>query len=288
MKKFILLLSVLLLANNAIAVGDLESIKNYVVDNLNNTVSVLKNYFKTADIALKENKIIIEEENIKAHALKDASQKKETNPVVLKQGLAPMPNCDTTTQELAWSNDKWICRPPTYGTDCMPASDEYRYEEDGKIVCSKSAKGKSLNYYWKFRGYGLNCDYSNNKFKIYGCYYKNKNNQEIEIEDSYCETKSKPYQANTSCRIECIIEREPASGSHYNSRSNPYYFWMLNKNTNFLYIQWNSNKIFMGKSSNFNEFKKGEWTYHRGNKDGDLILYSIYRTKITNADVCTP
>jgi hypothetical protein len=295
MKKIILsCLSILLFANIANAMNDIESLKSYVSDELNSTVSILKNYFKKTDTDLKEKKVIVEDAKLKAEVLKASSSEKETNPVVLNQGLVAMPNCDTETQELAWNNDKWICRTPTYGTDCMPASDEYRYEEDGKMVCTKYAKGSSLDYYWKFRGYSANCDSANNKFKIYGCYYNNKNNQEIEISDDYCSGKSKQSQVNKSCRIECITEREPKSGQLYEDYHTE---WIIHRLNHRLILTWKGSKIYdkIGVDIYGDSIYVNGWTYHKGDTvfiaNGDWygeIGFKIYRTRVTNADVCTP
>jgi hypothetical protein len=207
MKKTItLLLSVLLLTNIAYASDDLDSLKKDVSNSLNAIVKTLKGYLKKTDEELKESKVVVEEIKEKAQALKEASQKKETNPVVLKQGLAAMPNCNISNQELAWSNDKWICRTPSYGTDCYPAKDEYRYEQaDGSMVCSKSPKGSSINYYWKFRGYTSTCDSQSRKSKIYGCYYKNKNNQEVEVADSNCASATKSAVEERICYANWIV-----------------------------------------------------------------------------------
>jgi hypothetical protein len=201
MKKIIsLLLSVLFVSNIALAEdASINSLKEEVSDKLNSTVSVLKSYFKKTNEKLIENKVSVDTAKETAQALKESSLEKETNPVVLKHGTASMPNCDTSIEELAWNGDNWACVKPSYGTDCYPAKDEYRYEEDGKIICSKSPQGESLNYYWKFRGHGFDCNTDAQKEKVYGCYYTNKLGAEVEVLDINCNGKSKPSADESIC-----------------------------------------------------------------------------------------
>jgi hypothetical protein len=200
MKKIIsLLLSLSLLANTAIASDDITNLREDISDKLNSTVATLKEYFKKTNEKLIENKVSVDTAKETAQALKESSLEKETNPVVLKHGTASMPNCDTSIEELAWNGDNWACVKPSYGTDCYPAKDEYRYEEDGKIICSKSPQGESLNYYWKFRGHGFDCNTDAQKEKVYGCYYTNKLGAEVEVLDINCNGKSKPSADESIC-----------------------------------------------------------------------------------------
>jgi hypothetical protein len=199
MKKIItLLLSLSLLANTAIASDDIDNLKKEVSESLNHTVKTLKEYFKKTDTELKLEEIIVKDAKEKAYVLKESSQAKETNPVVLKQGTASMPNC-SSNEELQWVDSSWACVVPSYGTDCYPAKDEYKYYVDGKAVCSKSAEGKLLNYYWKFRGYYPNCGSDAKRAKVYGCYYTNKLGVEVEISDANCNGKDKPSVAEYVC-----------------------------------------------------------------------------------------
>jgi hypothetical protein len=199
MKKFItLLLSVFLLTNTAIASDDITSLREDVSKGLNSTVKTLKEYFKKTDTELKEKKVIVEDAKEKAYVLKEASEVKETNPVVLKQGTASMPNC-AVNEELQWGGSSWTCLVPSYGTDCNPAKDEYKYYVGDKAVCAKTPQGQSINYYWKFRGYYPNCGSDAKRARIYGCYYTNKLGAEVEVSDSNCSGASKPSVAEYTC-----------------------------------------------------------------------------------------
>ncbi|HAG52737.1 MAG TPA: hypothetical protein DCL21_03010, partial [Alphaproteobacteria bacterium] len=85
-------------------------------------------------------------------------------------------------------------------SDCIAASDEYRYEDsNGNIVCKKSSEGSDLKYYWKFEGYGAKCNSDITKEKIYGCYYKDKNNKAIQVTKSHCTSVSKPNSSSVAC-----------------------------------------------------------------------------------------
>jgi hypothetical protein len=296
MKKIIsLLLSLSLLANTAIASDDITNLREDISDKLNSTVATLKEYFKKTNEKLIENKVSVDTAKETAQTLKESSLEKETNPVVLKQGLVAMPDCDETTQELAWVDDKWVCRAPTYGTDCYPASDEYRYEEDGKYVCSKTPQGESLNYYWKFRGYSLTCT-NHKKDSVYDCFYNNKNNQEILVNNSYCANKEKPYVAPP------VTLQTESKG--YSEKNIPYRPGCINYGYSYntmrqVSIHWNCNQIYSSRTSSFDKYgpmshKIGDWTYHRGayrGKNGggsqhESYGYDVYRTREIDASSC--
>lgn len=195
MKKIIILLiSTLLFVNTSFASNDLDSLKIEVSESLNETVKVLKDYFKKTDEELKSNKIKVEEAKEKAQALKESSKEKETNPVVLKQGLVEMPNCDADTEELAWYNDKWICRTPTYGTDCYPAKDEIRVDNgDGAFTCIKEGTYTNVS-----RGLSV-CDGTDKTTQIACIFKNNKNGQEYQVEGSYCPSTPTPQRYKQAC-----------------------------------------------------------------------------------------
>jgi hypothetical protein len=301
MKKLLLsFLSVLLFAGIANSLDDINSIKEYVSDELNSTVSILKSYFKKTDTELKDKKIIVEDAKEKSKALKLLSLEKETNPVVLKQGLVEMPICDTETQELTWINDKWSCIVPSYGTDCHPASDEYRYEENGKFVCSKAAKGQLISYYYKYRGLGNTCGSDNKKPLVYSCYYKNKNNAEIEVSESYCEDKLKPASPN----MDSIVIREPASGEFYEGAGWRHDNWgethNLSGGKKMMSIQLSKSKvnIFLKNKRDVTSVNYNGWSYYRGSlkyrdrehdpseTNDHEYVYGFYRTKNIDPRAC--
>jgi hypothetical protein len=95
MKYVILILSLIISVNSVYALDDVNVLKNDISDNLNSTVSVLKEYFKKTYEDLIKNKESVESAKSTAESLKAASTEKETNPVVLKHDLASMPSCDT-------------------------------------------------------------------------------------------------------------------------------------------------------------------------------------------------
>lgn len=191
MKKLIIILC--LFSLNVSANGELKETRKTVASNLNRTVVSLKDDFKVVKTKLDENKTEIDDLKDKSIALKIDSEKEESNPTVLTHGEKKMKNC-SDNQELYWTSKGWECKSPVYGSDCNAASDEYKYSSGDKKVCSKTPAGVSIYSisYWKFRGYALSCASNKEKAKVYGCYYKNKLNKEIEISSSYCSKKSKP------------------------------------------------------------------------------------------------
>jgi hypothetical protein len=297
MKKIILsCLSILLFANIANAMNDIESLKSYVSDELNSTVSILKNYFKKTDTDLKEKKVIVEDAKLKAEVLKASSSEKETNPVVLNQGLVAMPNCDTETQELAWNNDKWVCRTPTYGTDCYPAKDETRIDNgDGSFSCVKNGTYTNVS-----RGLSV-CNGTEKTIQI-ACMFKNtKSGQETEVESgcgNFVQRYKQPCGANgasSSCKCPsggaytpsgCVIYGDPgvsivSSNGSYRHRYDTGWgaYALETKSKNWSYSN-NSNRIVVSSGGLPSGFKNpqgivvngtiqqtNDWTEYYGTKN---------------------
>jgi hypothetical protein len=191
-------------------------LKNDISDELNSTVSTLKNYFKEIDIQLKKEKAVVEDAKAKAESLKAASSEKETNPVVLNQGLVAMPNCDTSSEELAWSGQKWICRKPSYGTDCYPSSGETRINNgDGTFKCVQSG-----SYVNEATGLGA-CDGTEKRTQVACMFTNNKNGKKYQV-DSGCSNGVQRYRQpcgsngiNSACKC-------PGSSSYVYSNGQGY------------------------------------------------------------------
>jgi hypothetical protein len=187
MKKAILLLlsSFFVLTSNA---DELKNTRKVIGEDLNATVKLIKGDLKSVNDALETNNREVRTMKSKANELLEFSNEKESNPTVLAHGADRVEDCKDK-QELAWNGKKWICKTPDYGTDCVKANDEYKYENpanSGKYVCSKSPKGQSIEYKWEFRANSNECFSNTYKRKVYRCYYVNKNGQQIDVEESYC------------------------------------------------------------------------------------------------------
>jgi hypothetical protein len=208
------LLIAILLSFNAYAVNEIESTRNSISTSLNEVVKDLKNQIKPLDSSLKDNlestKTLEEEVDI----LLEKSDKKEINPTLLNHGKAEVEtNCDYDSQNLNWTGSKWRCMPVHVLSDCVAASDEYKVQNpDGSYSCQKSETSSgSVNTYWKFLGHAVQCGSSDANFpKVYGCFYKNKLNQEIQVADADCSGKTKPSAASKACAKGCSKYSQPA------------------------------------------------------------------------------
>jgi len=167
---------------------------------LKDTVKFLKDELKSVDTEVSSNHQNIENLKETAEKLKKRSEVVEVNPTVMDHGKQPVLECDEKTQNIAWDGEAWVCKNIVLKSDCIAASDEYRYEDsNGNIVCKKSSEGSDLKYYWKFEGYGAKCNSDITKEKIYGCYYKDKNNKAIQVTKSHCTSVSKPNSSSVAC-----------------------------------------------------------------------------------------
>lgn len=201
------LIFALLLSFNAYAINDIEETRNHISGYLNNIVKELKNQFQPVDQSLKDNLEDTKSLEEDVDLLVEKSDKKETNPTILKHGKTSLKdNCDYNSQNLNWTGTEWRCLPVNVLVDCDAASDEYKIKQpDGSYACQKSETNNgAVNTYWKFLGHALQCDSSNIEYpKVYGCFYKNKLNQEIQVADSDCSNKTKPSAMSKACAKGC-------------------------------------------------------------------------------------
>ncbi|PPR08819.1 MAG: hypothetical protein CFH44_00667, partial [Proteobacteria bacterium] len=136
--------------------------------------------------------------------LVDRSSKGESNPTVLDHGKADikkLKNCDYDSQNIHWTGSEWKCQDVDLLSDCIAAADEYRVDKgDGSYSCQKYAKNSTVDYYWDFTGYSVQCNSSTGKHtNIYGCFYKNKQNKAIQVDLSHCSGKSKKAVSVKTC-----------------------------------------------------------------------------------------
>lgn len=192
----------IIISQATFASNSIESSREELGTALNGTVKDLKQIYSDT-----ETKLITTKEDAKslkeiADKLAKRSENVEINPSVLDHGNSDMPSCTYSTQNLSWDGSSWLCKDIEVSSECQVAApDEYRYKDsNGKYICSKSEQGKSLSYYWQFRGYSEVCGNGDaNHKKLYSCNYKNKLNNIIEVADSYCSNKSKANVNNKSC-----------------------------------------------------------------------------------------
>ena len=198
MKKYLILLT--LMFSFTASANEITDARKEVSLELKDTVKFLKDELKSVDTEVSSNHQNIENLKETAEKLKKRSEVVEVNPTVMDHGKQPVLECDEKTQNIAWNGDEWICQNIVLKSDCIAASDEYRYEDsNGNIVCKKSSEGSDLKYYWKFEGYGAKCNSDITKEKIYGCYYKDKNNKAIQVTKSHCTSVSKPNSSSVAC-----------------------------------------------------------------------------------------
>lgn len=197
--KFYIIIATCLIALTAIA-SEIKESRSVISQELQETINTLKEAFSLVENNIQEDKSDVIYLEQQAKNLVDESKELETNPTVLNHGKKNIASCDDA-EELQWNNNAWECVKPLYAYDCIASSDEYRYQDnDGNWHCSKSPKGESITYYWQQRGYEVNCNSNNVKPAVFSCYYKNKNNEVIEVANSYCKS-SKPSVAAKACPV---------------------------------------------------------------------------------------
>ncbi len=198
------LLFVLLLSFNAYAVDDVSQTRSHVSSFLNDIVKDLKNQFKPIDESLKDNVESTKQLEEDVKILVENSDEDENNPTILKHGKQKVKtNCNYDSENLNWTGSEWRCLPANVLSDCIAASDEYKISKtDGSYVCQRnsSTSGGKLNSYWKFTGHSVQCSSTTGQFSnIYGCFYKNKLKQEVQLANSECSGKSKPTAPTKTC-----------------------------------------------------------------------------------------
>tara|TARA_Y100000588_G_scaffold29420_1_gene28634 strand:- start:328 stop:1317 length:990 start_codon:yes stop_codon:yes gene_type:complete len=205
MKQYIFVALFVLHSLNVLAFSDnISQTRQRVSSKLNSVVKDLKSDFQTSQNSL--NQTIKETNSLQedVKSLLDRAGYKESNPTILPHARAEIKSCNYDSENLHWNGTEWVCLPVSLATDCTPASDEYRYSVgDGIYKCTKQTKGGSLSYYWKFLGNSKTCT-SGYYNKVYGCFYKNKLNQEIQVANSSCNGKSKPSATAKRCQAKPI------------------------------------------------------------------------------------
>ncbi len=204
MKKLLyILLFVIAVSTNAKA-NDVNSSREEISSLLTNIVRDLKLLFKDIDLSLNSN--VDETKTLKEDVeyLVDRSGNGESNPTVLKHGktsIAKLKDCDYNSQNIHWTGTQWKCQDINVMSDCVAASDEYRIDKgNGSYECKKAPKNSSVNYYWDFSGHSVQCSSTTGEHtKIYGCFYKNKQNKVIQVDLSHCSGKSKSTVATKTC-----------------------------------------------------------------------------------------
>ena len=200
MKKIFLF--ILLFASLNANANDIEDTRSSVSSSLNDVVRHIKTQFSTVQSNVETNKEETTTLKQEVDDLVTRSGGSESNPTILKHGNKSIKSsCDYQTENLQWTGSSWICQEADVLSDCDAASDEYKVKKsDGSYSCQKNPSSSSINYYWKFYGYSKNCNSSTAQYsKIYGCFYKNKINQEIQVDNSYCSGKTKPSAVTKSC-----------------------------------------------------------------------------------------
>tara|TARA_Y100001960_G_C14774839_1_gene882449 strand:- start:1339 stop:2259 length:921 start_codon:yes stop_codon:yes gene_type:complete len=188
MKKILITFALLIVSSVTVSANELKETRKHIGEDLNHTVGILKKEFYLVDRSLETEKNEINTLHKSAESLKNKSKELESNPTVLSHGRDKVENC-RDKKELNWDGKKWICQQPLYKSDCLAASDEYKYEEpsnSGNYKCSKSPKGQSIKYKWEFRANSNECFSNTYKRKVYRCYYVNKRGQQIDVEEKYC------------------------------------------------------------------------------------------------------
>jgi hypothetical protein len=187
MNRLILLFLFALSALTANA-DELKNARKVIGEDLNSTVKVIKNDLKAVNDELENSSREVRTMKVQAKELLAFSDERESNPTVLAHGADKVEDCKDK-KELAWNGTSWVCTEPSYGTDCVQANDEYKYENpvgSGKYFCTKHPKGQSIKYKWEFRANSNECFSNTYKRKVYRCYYVNKNGQQVDVEESYC------------------------------------------------------------------------------------------------------
>tara|TARA_Y100000590_G_scaffold133913_1_gene153139 strand:- start:2405 stop:3487 length:1083 start_codon:yes stop_codon:yes gene_type:complete len=206
MKKWYVIICFVFLANVALAdevQSDVRYVRNSISQDLNEIVKTLKGYFHSLNTSLDKNykdSVNMVDDSI---ALKTRTVTgEEMNPKIMPHGREKVAqSCSYDYQNLAWDGTKWYCVNADAVTDCDPAADEYAIKLlDGSYKCARTASGVAPTYYWKAEGSSHVCNTTTAKYNVvYGCYYKNKLNYEVQVDNSYCGSNPKPAAIGASC-----------------------------------------------------------------------------------------
>ena len=203
MKLYLYTLTFALIAFAPSYANDVRTTRSEISSKLNAIVKDLKEDFRDTDTLINNNSNDVKILEEQVNDLVVQSEEKETNPTVLKHGKASvsrLSSCDYNSENLHWNGSGWVCQEVDVLSDCSPASDEYRVGTgSGSYSCQKNQTGSSINYYWKFTGNSITCSQTTAHYgKVYGCFYKNKLNKEIQVESSNCKG-AKPSVPTKTC-----------------------------------------------------------------------------------------
>ena len=209
MKLYLYVLIFTLIATVSAYASDIASARSEISNKLNTVVKGLKEDFRDADTLINKNSKDVKVLEEQVNDLVVRSGAGETNPTILKHGKASvsrLSSCDYNSENLHWNGSDWVCQEIDVLSDCSPASDEYRVSTgSGSYSCQKNQSGSVINYYWKFTGNSITCSPTTGLYgKVYGCFYKNKLNQEIQVANSSCKGKSKPSATAKRCQAKPI------------------------------------------------------------------------------------
>ena len=184
--------------------SDVISARSEISSKLNAIVKDLKENFRDTDTLINNNSNDVKVLEEQVNDLVIRSGESETNPTILKHGKASvskLSSCDYNSENLHWNGLDWACQEVNVLSDCSPASDEYRVSTgSGSYSCQKNQSGSVINYYWKFTGNSITCSQTTGLYgKVYGCYYKNKLNKEVQVAGSNCKG-SKPSIETKTCK----------------------------------------------------------------------------------------
>ena len=212
MKKvlYILVFVCMLFANAKAEAEDIESTRQQISNSLNTVVKELKQYFSSTDGSLNANLEEVKTLEEDVTELVKRSGTDESNPTVLKHGKASiykLKGCDYNSENLHWTGSEWKCQTVDLLSDCIAANDEYRVDNgDGSYSCQKSAKNSNVDYYWDFTGYSVICNSTTAEYSnVYGCFYKNKVSQIVQVDTSNCSGKSKSPVAVKTCNSDWVV-----------------------------------------------------------------------------------
>ena len=224
MKLYLYTLIFALIAFASSYANDVRSTRSEISSKLNAIVKDLKEDFRDADTLINKNSKDVKVLEEQVNDLVVRSGAGETNPTILKHGKASvskLSSCDYNSENLHWNGSDWVCQEIDVLSDCSPASDEYRVSTgSGSYSCQKNQSGSVINYYWKFTGNSITCSPTTGLYgKVYGCFYKNKLNKEVQVSSSNC--KGTKPSTNQSCNTQvCSINPTYSCPSGYSRSGN--------------------------------------------------------------------
>lgn len=183
MKNVLALAALLVFATNVSAV-DIKETRKAMAEELNSTVTTLKDFFRPVDSDLKTAKQESLELYKDAKRLKENSEVSESNPTALEHARGgTILDCDARNQELNWTGSNWECQEVQYIADCKPSEGEEKVD-DGKGGSTCVLKGSYAN---KSLGWGVCNDSKGEKETQVGCMFtKTSDNKSYQVNSNLC------------------------------------------------------------------------------------------------------